>query len=120
MCESAMMSKTGDGAAQVSDHIHIWDFGSQHHDRRGEDGLAVEPCAAQACAGKQMRERIQSSVPPRGPAWSAHWELSWCAPAAFPLPRHPLQRATEFGARGFRAMLQEGPRLMPHSPRLLR
>ena len=61
MRDSAMMLKGRDRPLDRPQHVEISRLGRQHHRKRGQRGLAVEPGAAHARASQKMRDRFQVS-----------------------------------------------------------
>ena len=57
--DAAMVLKSGDGAFELPEHIHVSGLGGQHHGHGGQRRLAIEAGAAKAGAGQKMGNGIQ-------------------------------------------------------------
>jgi len=62
MRNAAMMLQLFNGPAKSPEYVHVGSFGCQHGGQRGVGRFAVQPGAANAGAGKKMRDGFHSGL----------------------------------------------------------
>ena len=62
MRDAAMMLQLFDGPGETPDDVEVGGFGGQHGGQRGVGGFAIESGAADAGAGKEVRDGLHSSL----------------------------------------------------------
>src|SRR6266851_6783296 len=59
MREPAVMSKTEDRSAKITQHVDVRGFGRERERGGGQRRLAIQPCATEAGASQEMGDRFQ-------------------------------------------------------------